>query len=315
MTASRVVFAGTPEFARVSLAAMVDAGIHPVAVYTQPDRPQGRGRKLGVCPVKAYAEQQGLTVLQPQSLKHAATQKELAALRPDLVVVAAYGLIFPQAVLDIPVRACINVHASLLPRWRGAAPIQAAILAGDEQSGISLMQMEAGLDSGPVYATIEVPIGAETTAGDLHDALAAAGGQLLADCLPDIASGRLLPEPQCDDDVSYAGKISSADSNLDWGKTAQQLERQVRAYNPVPGARFYLRDELIKCWRSAVVANVDGGAPGTVVAAGKSGVDVACGSGVLRLQEVQRAGRRRISGAELAAQESLVGRLLTADPS
>ncbi|MGB5246633.1 MAG: methionyl-tRNA formyltransferase [Woeseia sp.] len=314
MTADRVVFAGTPEFARVALAALVAAGVRPVAVYTQPDRPQGRGRKLAPSPVKALAQSAKLPVCQPQTLKKKAALDELAALRPDIIVVAAYGLIFPQAALDIPTHGCLNIHASLLPRWRGAAPIQAAIRAGDSVSGISLMQMEAGLDSGPVYATRRVPIAADMTAGELHDALAVAGGELLVEHLDDIVNGRIEAVPQDAAHMTHAGKIEPSDSWLDWSLPALALQRQVRAYNPVPGARFMLDGELVKCWRSAVI---DGSpaAPGTVLAAAKAGVDVACGDGVLRLLELQRAGRGVVSGGEFAAQKNLVGRNLLAESS
>ncbi|MGB5347081.1 MAG: methionyl-tRNA formyltransferase, partial [Woeseia sp.] len=310
MTKSRVVFCGTPEFARVSLAALLDAGVRPVAVYTQPDRPKGRGRKLLPCPVKQCAAEAGLPVHQPASLRKAEARAELAALRPDLIIVAAYGLIFPQSVLDIPPQGCLNVHASLLPRWRGAAPIQAAILAGDTVSGISLMQMEAGLDSGPVFATREVPIAPQMSAGELHDQLAVAGGELLVACLPDIVDGRLAAKAQDAALMTHAGKITTADSVLDWRLPAAHLERQVRAYNPVPGARFELDGELVKCWGSEVIevsetGNGNDAAPGMIVAAGKAGVDVACGEGVLRLLQLQRAGRGRVSGAEFAAQLAL----------
>lgn len=313
MTKPRVVFCGTPEFARMSLAALLTAGIRPVAVYTQPDRPRGRGRKLAACPVKAFAQAEKLPVCQPPTLKNKAARAELAAFRPDVIVVAAYGLIFPQAALDIPPHGCLNVHASLLPRWRGAAPIQAAILAGDQQSGISLMQMEAGLDSGPVFATRAVPITRTMTAGELHDQLASAGGELLAKCLGEIIAGRLKAAPQDDTEMTHAGKIATADSKLDWRRPAQYLERQVRAYNPVPGARFFLDGELIKCWQSEVIDRT-GALPGTVIAAGKSGIDVACGEQALRLLRLQRAGRGVISAAEFAAQIDIAGRTLPADP-
>lgn len=301
------MFAGTPAFARASLQGLLRAGVRPLAVYTQPDRPKGRGRKLAACPVKEYAQQQGIDVCQPLTLKDADAQAALAALEPDLVVVAAYGLIFPQAVLDIPRLGCLNVHASLLPRWRGAAPIQAAILAGDADTGISLMQMEAGLDSGPVFVQSKLTIGPHETAGELHDRLAVLGGELLASHLDAIVSGRLTAEAQPEAGVTYAGKIRTTDSVLDWRQTAAQLERQVRAYNPVPGARFEFDGELIKCWRSEVVDGAAAARPGSIVAAGKQGIDIACGDGVLRLTEVQRAGRRPVSGAELAAQLPLLG--------
>lgn len=215
MTDPRVVFAGTPDFARASLAALVDSGLRPLAVYTQPDRPKGRGRGVAASAVKAFALEHGLLIRQPLSLKPAAVQQELADLKPDLIIVAAYGLIFPQAVLDIPRLGCLNVHASLLPRWRGAAPIQAAILAGDSQTGISLMQMEAGLDTGPVFAMSSIPIAADETAGELHDRLAALGGELLVGQLDNILAGRLSAHAQDETLASYAGKIETSDSVLD----------------------------------------------------------------------------------------------------
>lgn len=310
MTDPKVLFAGTPAFARASLGALIDSGIRPLAVYTQPDRPRGRGRGLAASPVKEYAEESGLQVVQPTSLRPADVQRELAAFAPDLVIVAAYGLIFPQAVLDLPRLGCLNVHASLLPRWRGAAPIQAAILAGDRQTGISLMQMEAGLDTGPVFATAAIDIMAEETAGELHDRLATLGGQLLVDRLASIVDGTLRAIPQDPAHASYAGKIETGDSVLDWQRPAIELARAVRAYAPVPGARFTMDGELVKCWRASALDGV-AAAPGTVVAAGRDGIDIACGSGILRLHEVQRAGRRRISAGELAAQLPMTGRTLT----
>lgn len=291
MTDARVVFAGTPAFARASLAALVDAGVRPLAVYTQPDRPSGRGRKLTASPVKQYAQEQDLPVYQPPSLKDPQAQAELRAHAPDIVVVAAYGLIFPQAVLDIPAHGCLNVHASVLPRWRGAAPIQAAILAGDSETGISLMQMEAGLDSGPVFVRKAIPIGDDETAGELHDRLAALGGELLAEHLDDILAGRLSARPQDAALVTHAGKIQAADALLDWRQPAATLARAVRAYNPVPGARFAFDGDFVKCWRAEPC---DGdGEPGRVLTAGAPGIVVACGAGALRLTELQRPGRKR----------------------
>ncbi|MEM9209582.1 MAG: methionyl-tRNA formyltransferase, partial [Pseudomonadota bacterium] len=234
----RVIFAGTPAFALASLQALVERGVTPVAVLTQPDRPAGRGRKLTPSPVKRYAVEKGLTVMQPTTLKDPDVVRSLAELDADVMVVAAYGLLLPQAVLDLPARGCLNVHASLLPRWRGAAPIQAAILAGDTETGICLMQMEAGLDTGPVYASASVPIAPAATAGEVHDRLAALGGQLLAARLDDILCGDLVAEPQDEALSSYAPKIRPADAVIDWARSARELDRQVRAYNPVPGARF-----------------------------------------------------------------------------
>jgi methionyl-tRNA formyltransferase len=314
MTDPRVVFAGTPAFARASLAALCRSGIRPVAVYTQPDRPKGRGRALAASDVKEFAIAEDLPVLQPATLKSPDARRELAGLRPDIIVVAAYGLLFPQEALDIPTRCCLNVHASLLPRWRGAAPIQAAILAGDAETGISLMQMEAGLDTGPVFADAAIGIGADETAGELHDRLATLGGDLLAERLPQIVTGQLEAVPQDDARATHAGKISTADSVLDWQLPAAELGRRIRAYNPVPGARFTIDNELIKCWQAEVIDG-PGAVPGTVLAAGRDGIDIACGGGVLRLLDVQREGKRRVRASELAAQLPLAGRVLSAAAS
>ena len=226
----------------------------------------------------------------------------------DLMVVAAYGLILPQAVLDVPRAGCLNVHASLLPRWRGAAPIQAAILAGDQQTGVCLMAMEAGLDTGPVFACESATIGEQETAGELHDRLARAGGELLVRHLEDIVAGRLVPEPQDDALATYAPKIRPAEARLDWQRDAAELSRRVRAYNPVPGAWFMLGDERVKCWQARPVAG--SGAAGSVLATGSAGIDVACARGVLRLERLQRPGKRPVTATEFAAQFDLAGRQL-----
>jgi methionyl-tRNA formyltransferase len=309
MSAAKLLFAGTPDFALASLRALVDAGYLPDAVLTQPDRPAGRGKKLTRSPVKAYATEEDIPVLQPATLRDAHVVEELAALEPDLIVVAAYGLLLPQAVLDIPARGCLNVHASLLPRWRGAAPVQQAILAGDDETGVCLMQMEAGLDTGPVFASAAIEIGAQETAGELHDRLAALGGELLVRHLPDILSGRCTATHQDDALATYAGKIRKDDARLDWREDATTLGRKVRAYDPVPGAWFDYADERIKCWRAEVLDDVEGPA-GVVLQAGKQGIDVTCGRGALRLLELQRPGRRRISAAEFTAQLDLGGKRL-----
>lgn len=305
----RVIFAGTPEFALASLRALVESGVVPVAVLTQPDRPAGRGKKLTASPVKQYALEAGIDVLQPRTLRDEDVLAELAALKPDIMIVAAYGLILPQAALDIPVRGCLNVHASLLPRWRGAAPIQAAILAGDEQTGICLMQMEAGLDTGPVFVSEAVTIGERETAGTLHDRLAALGGSLLAARLSAIVAGELQPVPQDESSATYAGKINKADAELDWHRDADELERRVRAYNPVPTAWFEFDGQRIKCWEAMSAASVDA-PPGTVVSSGPDGVLVACGTGALRMTALQRPGKRRVTAQEFASQIDLSGRCL-----
>lgn len=310
----RIVFAGTPEFARASLEALVKAGNAPVAAYTQPDRPAGRGKKLTASPVKHYALEHGIPVYQPVTLRAEAAVEELRALHPDVLVVAAYGLILPQAVLDIPTHGCVNVHASILPRWRGAAPIQAAILAGDTKTGISLMRMTAGLDCGPVFYVAETAIGAEETAGELHDRLAALGARALVERLDDIVSGRLDAVEQDDANATYAPKIDKQHAEIDWRLPADEIMRRVRAYNPFPGAFTYCGREparetqRLKIWRATPA---DGsGDPGEVLQFGADAVVVACGDGALRLDELQLPGKRRAPAREFAGQIDLSGRRL-----
>jgi len=305
----RIIFAGTPEFSVAALQALVEADVVPVAVLTQPDRPAGRGKRVTASPVKQYAVDHGIPVLQPPTLRDDAVVAELKALQPDIMIVAAYGLILPQSVLDIPVVGCLNVHASMLPRWRGAAPIQAAILAGDEQTGVCLMSMTAGLDCGPVYTRELVAIGADETAGQLHDRIAATGGKLLVKYLRDIIARRIGAEEQNEDEATYAPKIKNADAALDWHKPAIDVVRAVRAYNPVPGAWFMLDDERIKCWE-AVETTGDGAPPGTVLAAGPDGIVIACNRGAIRMDSLQRPGKRPVTAAEFAAQVDLIGRRL-----
>lgn len=305
----KVLFAGTPEFALASLCALVKSGVVPTAVLTQPDRPAGRGKRLTASPVKRYAEKNGIAVMQPATLRDDATVDELRALQPDIMIVAAYGLLLPQAVLDIPRAGCLNVHASLLPRWRGASPISAAILAGDESTGVCLMAMTAGLDCGPVYASEVLRIGANETAGELHDRLAALGAALLTQHIVDVLDGKLEAKEQDESRATYAGKIKKQDAAIDWQRPAEELQRTVRAYNPVPGAYFDLDDMRIKCWQAECIAGVDA-PPGTVVAAGRDGIVVSCGNGALRLEVLQRPGKRAIQAREFAAQVDLPGRRL-----
>ena len=257
-------------------------------------------------PVKSLALEHDIPVLQPKTLRDEEVQATLRQFDAELIIVAAYGLILPEAVLDIPRLGCLNVHASILPRWRGAAPIQAAILAGDETTGISLMQMEAGLDTGPVFATAELDIGATETAGELHDRLARLGGELLVEKLGDILARRLDAEPQDDARSSYAKKITRDDAEIDWREDAHLVDRRVRAFNPVPGAWTEALGEVVKIWRTAVVPDV-GGEPGQVLSADKAGVVVACGNAAVRLEEVQRPGKRRIGAGEFAGQRALDG--------
>jgi methionyl-tRNA formyltransferase len=297
-----IVFAGTPEFARQSLQALVETGMAPRVVLTQPDRAAGRGKKLKASAVKQYAADNDLPVWQPPTLKDASVTAELKALQPDVMVVAAYGLLLPQAVLDIPTAGCVNVHASLLPRWRGAAPVQGAILAGDRKTGISLMQMDAGLDSGPVYAREAFTIGDQETAGQLEQRLALLGGNLLVARLQQIADGEAQTEVQDETQATYAGKISNQDAEIDWSESAQALQRKIRAYNARPGAWFHCNGERVKCWKAAI-AHGPAARPGEVVKANKHGVQVACGDGVLQLDQLQRPGRKPVSGSEFAAQQ------------
>jgi methionyl-tRNA formyltransferase len=300
----RVAFAGTPEFAAASLHALLASRHHVVLVLTQPDRPAGRGMELRPSAVKRLALEHHVPVNQPPRLKDPATHESLRDASVEVLVVAAYGLILPQAVLDIPRRGAINVHASLLPRWRGAAPIHRAILAGDPETGISIMQMEAGLDTGPVLLTGTVPIAATDTTGSLHDTLAQLGGRLIVETLDAIEAGHApVPRPQDGDRATYAAKIDKQEARIDWSRDAAQIHRQVRAFNPSPGASTRINGAEVKVWqaRPAPAANAPAG---SVLEASGEGIAVACGAGAgsLVLEELQKAGGRR-----LAAREFLLG--------
>ena len=297
----RLVFAGTPTFAAAALEALVAAGHAVVGVLTQPDRQAGRGLLLRASAVKACAQARGLPVSQPASLRDAAAQAELARLAPDLMVVAAYGLILPPAVLAIPRLGCVNIHASLLPRWRGAAPIQRALLAGDAETGITLMQMEAGLDTGPMLMQSPLPIDAEDTTGTLHDKLTAQGAR---DIVALLARPDGLPPavPQDERQATYAEKITARDARVEWAHPAQQIGRQVRALDPGPGAVATLEGLPVKLWRARpAVAPAPAVAPGTITAITSDAIVVGCGEGALAIAELQRAGGRRLSAQAFAA--------------
>nr|WP_298164509.1 methionyl-tRNA formyltransferase [uncultured Pseudomonas sp.] len=293
----RIVFAGTPEFAAEHLKALLDTSHQIVAVYSQPDRPAGRGQKLTPSPVKQLALQHEIPVYQPQSLRDPAAQAELAALVPDLLVVVAYGLILPQAVLDIPRLGCINSHASLLPRWRGAAPIQRAIEAGDSESGVTVMRMEAGLDTGPMLLKVHTPIAAEDTGGSLHDRLAALGPQAVVEAIAGLAAGSLVGEVQDDSLATYAHKLNKDEARLDWTRPAVELERLIRAFNPWPICHSNLSETPLKILAGHLA---DGqGQPGTILAASRDGLTVACGQGALCLTRLQLPGGKALNFADL----------------
>lgn len=306
----RIVFAGTPEFAVPSLAAALASKHTVVGVWTQPDRPAGRGRQLTASPVKQVAMRHELPVFQPATLKTSEAQAELAALKPDLMIVVAYGLILPKAVLAIPHFGCWNVHASLLPRWRGAAPIQRAIEAGDAETGVCLMQMEAGLDTGPVLLKLSTPIAEGETGGSLHDRLAQLGAQVLKDGLTLRSLGiRPVPEPQPEAGVTYARKLEKAEALLDANQPAIALERKVRAFDPWPVAEIDLAGERVRVYAATAIASGSAQpAPGSVIGASREGIDVATGDGILRITRLQRAGGRTIDAIDyLNARPALRG--------
>ncbi len=295
----RVIFAGTPDFAASALAAVIEAGHEILVVLTQPDRPKGRGMKLTPSPVKTLALQHELPVWQPENLKDVAIQQQLRDLQADVMVVAAYGLLLPAVVLDIPQYGCLNIHASLLPRWRGAAPIQRAIEAGDAESGVCIMQMDVGLDTGDVLLSRSTPITEVTTAAQLHDDLAVIGAQAIVEALAELPELTAIPQPEAG--VTYAQKLSKADAEIDWALGAKQIHAKIRALNPVPGAWSSLNEQLIKIWASKVLEQRSDAAIGSIVAADKQGIAVQTGAGVILITELQASGSKRMAAAAFVA--------------
>ena len=294
----KIIFAGTPEFAVLALSALLGSPHRVVAVYTQPDRPAGRGRKLMPGPVKKLAQEKDLPVYQPARLKSEEDLARLESQGADLMVVAAYGLLLPARVLEAPRLGCVNIHASLLPRWRGAAPIQRAILAGDRQTGISIMQMDAGLDTGAVLHTLGCPIGPRETGGSLHDKLAALGARALMEALPGIAARSIVPREQEQAAASYARKLEKSEARLDWSRSAAELDRQVRAFNPWPVAQAELAGNVVRIWDALPLRGRPQGRAGAVIGDGPAGIDVATGDGVLRIMKLQMPGKRVLAAAD-----------------
>ena len=303
----RIVFAGTPDFAVPALDALHAAGHELAAVYTQPDRPAGRGQSLNESPVKRRAVELGLPLEQPATLRTAEAAADLAAYRPELMVVVAYGLILPPAILAVPRLGCWNIHASLLPRWRGAAPIQRAILAGDTTTGITIMQMDAGLDTGPMLLVRPLPIGVRENGGQLHDRLAALGAESIVAAVEQFLAGRLATVRQPDEGATYAAKIRKQEAIIDWRQSSVQIDRQVRAFNPWPVAETRWQGQQLRIWQAESVAADGDGEPGRVLEAAGGRLLVAAGEGALQLHRVQLAGRRAMTAAEFLNAHSLAG--------
>lgn len=295
----RIIFAGTPDFAARHLDALLSSQHQVVGVFTQPDRPAGRGKKLMPGPVKVLAEDKGIPVFQPATLRKAENQQLVAELNADVMVVVAYGLILPQAVLDMPRLGCVNVHGSLLPRWRGAAPIQRSLWAGDAETGVTIMQMDIGLDTGDMLYKLSCPIEAEDTSGTLYDKLAGLGPQGLLDTLQQLANGTAKPEVQAEALVTYAEKLSKEEARINWNLSAAQLERCIRAFNPWPMSWLEIDGQPLKVWRASVISTQANSAPGTIVAASKQGIQVATADGILNLEELQPAGKKAMKAQDL----------------
>jgi methionyl-tRNA formyltransferase len=301
MSSLRIAFAGTPQFALPALRVLLASTHRVVGVLTQPDRPAGRGREVRASPIKLLSQKAGLPLAQPASLKTPEGRAALAAWAPDLLVVVAYGLILPPAVLALPRLGCVNIHGSLLPRWRGAAPIQRAILAGDAETGVTIMQLDEGLDTGPMLLERRRPIHSHDTAGDLHDALSELGAAALAEAVEGLAAGTLKSRPQPADGATYAPKIEKSEARIDWSASASALDRQVRAFNPWPMAETSFAGESLKMLRARVAEQpASDAAPGTVLGIADDGLRVVCGDGVLAVRELQRAGKRPVSARDFA---------------
>ncbi|MGY0617452.1 methionyl-tRNA formyltransferase [Vibrio sp. FJH11] len=290
----RIVFAGTPDFAARHLAALLSSEHEVIAVYTQPDRPAGRGKKLTASPVKNIAQEHDIPVYQPENFKSDEAKQALADLNADIMVVVAYGLLLPQAVLDTPKLGCINVHGSILPRWRGAAPIQRSIWAGDAETGVTIMQMDIGLDTGDMLKIATLPIEATDTSASMYEKLADLGPQALIDCLTDIATGKAVPVKQDDELANYAKKLSKEEARINWSDDAAHIERCIRAFNPWPMSHFEAAENSIKVWQSRVAEQTSDKPAGTIVQADKTGIYVATGNGVLVLEQLQVPGKKAI---------------------
>ncbi|VUS94061.1 methionyl-tRNA formyltransferase [Klebsiella spallanzanii] len=295
----RIIFAGTPDFAARHLDALLSSEHEIVGVFTQPDRPAGRGKKLMPSPVKVLAQANDLPVFQPASLRPQDNQQLVATLNADVMVVVAYGLLLPKPVLDMPRLGCINVHGSLLPRWRGAAPIQRSLWAGDAETGITIMQMDVGLDTGDMLYKLSCPITAEDTSGSLYDKLAGLGPQGLLETLTQLANGNAQPEVQDEALVTYAEKLSKEEARIDWSLSAAQLERCIRAFNPWPMSWLEIDGQPVKVWRASVITDASSAEPGTIVASGKQGIQVATADGILNLESLQPAGKKAMSAQDL----------------
>ena len=316
MSSLRIIFAGTPDFAASALTALIGSEHEVIAVYTQPDRPAGRGRKLRASPVKEVALEHNIPVLQPNNLKEAETQDELRSFNADVMVVAAYGLILPQVVLDIPRLGCLNIHASLLPRWRGAAPIQRAIAAGDKKSGITIMQMNAGLDTGDILQLSTTPITDKDNGGDLHDRLAEIGATAILETLKKLTS--ITPIKQDDSLANYAHKLDKKEAIINWQDSAENINRLIRAFNPWPVAFTYLNDKTLRIWQAQALPENSELEAGTVITCNKKGVDISCGEGTLRLLKLQPSGSKAMDVASFMnghAKQLPAGSILKSTPT